>query len=227
VNLTNGPLTLIGTSSSVFVINIGGNFTVSNGGIKLSGGVQAANVVWNISGNLTITGGGAGGATFYGTALDVGGNVTVHDDTWNGEIIGGTITDTSGFKVNSFPPAPPSGIKLTKTVCALVNGSDCTSPGSVFASSLTEPAGTNVLYLIVITNTGQTTLTSVTTSDPAIPDCAGLVTISLAAGASTQYFCGETTVYNTFVNTASATGTTPSGTTVTSPGSTATVTVSG
>ena len=109
VNITNGTLTLVGNSSSVFVINVNGNFTVSNGGVVLSGGVLATNVVWNISGNLTISGGGP--ATFYGTALDINGQATVHDDTWNGELIAGTITDTSGFKVNSFPPAP-----ITQTI---------------------------------------------------------------------------------------------------------------
>jgi uncharacterized repeat protein (TIGR01451 family) len=146
-------------------------------------------------------------------------NYRFHDADNNAS---GSWSSTNSVVTSS---AAKPGIKLTKTVCALVNGSDCTSPGSVFASSLTEPAGTNVLYLIVITNTGQTTLTNVTTNDPAIPDCAGLVTGSLAAGATTQYFCGQTTVNQNFTNTASATGTTPSGTTVTSPDSSATVNV--
>jgi hypothetical protein len=105
VNVTNGTVTLSGSSSSVFVINVSGDFNVSNGGVTLSGGVSESNVVWNISGNLTITGGGP--ATFYGFALDPGGQVTVHDDTWYGEVIGGTITDTIGFTVVPPPPPPP------------------------------------------------------------------------------------------------------------------------
>jgi hypothetical protein len=104
VNMTNGTLTLNGDSTSSFVINISGNFTTSNSCIVLAGGVLPQNVVWNISGNLTITGGGCN--NYYGTALDVNGAVTVHDKTWNGELIGGTITDTSGFTVNSPPPQP-------------------------------------------------------------------------------------------------------------------------
>lgn len=133
----------------------------------------------------------------------------------------------SWSSTNSVVTSPPvnDSITVTKTVCALVNGSDCTSPGSVFAASLTEPAGTSVLWRIVITNTGQSTLTNISTDDPAIPACAGPVPGSLAAGASTQYLCGLTLVINTFTNTASASGTTPSGTTVTSPDSSATVNV--
>ena len=136
VNITDGTLTLTGSSSSVFVINVTGDFSVSNGGIVLAG-VQAANVVWNIRGNLTITGGGAGGATFYGTALDVNGTVTVHDDTWNGEIIGGTITDTSGFTVNSFP-AVSQTIQGEIFVC--VNGKPTTT--LVSGGTVSVPAAT-------------------------------------------------------------------------------------
>jgi hypothetical protein len=127
VGITDGTLTLAGNSSSVFVINVSGDFSVGNGGIVLDG-VQADNVVWNISGNLTITGGGGGGATFYGTALDVNGTVTVHDDTWNGEIIGGTITDTSGFTVNSFPQVVTQTIQGEIYEC--VNGRPTTTLAS-------------------------------------------------------------------------------------------------
>jgi choice-of-anchor A domain-containing protein len=106
VNITNGTLTINGDANSSFVINLSGDFRVSNGGVVLSGGVKPYNIAWNIGGNLTITGGGP--ATFYGEALVLGaapsGAATVHDDTWNGEIIAGTITDTSGFTVNSQVP---------------------------------------------------------------------------------------------------------------------------
>jgi hypothetical protein len=135
----------------------------------------------------------------------------------------------SWSSTNSVVTSPPvtDSITLTKTVCALVNGSDCTSPGSVFAASLTEPAGTSVLWRIVITNTGTSTLTNITTDDPAVPTCAGPVLGTLAAGASTQYLCGPTIADDTFTNTASASGTTPSGSTVTSPDASATVNVVG
>jgi hypothetical protein len=102
VHLTNGPITISGDAGSVFIINVAGDFTVSNGGVVLTGGVQPGNIVWNIGGSLTITGGGAGGANFYGFGL-VKGSATVHDDTWTGELIADGITDTSGFTVISVP----------------------------------------------------------------------------------------------------------------------------
>ncbi len=165
ISLTNGTLTLTGNASSVFVINVNGDFTVSNGGVVLSGGVLATNVVWNISGNLTISGGGAGGATFYGTALDVTGQVTVHDDTWNGEIIGGTITDTSGFTVNSFPPVTQT---ISGHIYSCANGKPTTTevPGgtlAVTAGPATIPAQPNPL---LPTNVPAGTYTMAETSPP-------------------------------------------------------------
>ncbi len=105
VSMSNGSLTLSGNANSVFVINVSGNFSTSNSDVVLSGGVLPQNVVFNIGGSLTITGGG--GETYFGTIL-VKGSATVHDKILEGELIAQEITDTSGFRVKSFPPAPVS-----------------------------------------------------------------------------------------------------------------------
>lgn len=118
-----------------------------------------------------------------------------------------------------------ASIQLEKAVCAIRNGSDCTSPNSVYRHSVSVARGTDVLFRIIITNTGKVTLTDITTTDAAIPDCAGPVVGSLAAGSAVRYFCGQTRATHSFTNTASATGTTPTGSTVTSPTSSATVDV--
>jgi hypothetical protein len=109
VSVTNGCITLNGAPGSVFIVNIPGDFNVSNGGVALTGGVVPGDVVFNIGGSLTITGGGACGERFSGFYL-VGGSATVHDDTLTGELIADGITDTSGFTVVSVPIGAIGGV---------------------------------------------------------------------------------------------------------------------
>ncbi len=104
ISLSNGALTLNGSASDVFILNVSGSLTSSNSNIAISGGLLASHVLINVSGNVTITGGGPN--NFYGTILDPNGAVTVHDKLLTGEVIGNTITDTSGFSVNFIPPPP-------------------------------------------------------------------------------------------------------------------------
>jgi hypothetical protein len=105
--LTNGSLTLSGTANDYFIINDSGNFTFSNSDMALNG-VMASHVLFNIGGNMSIMGGGQ--INFYGTFLDPFGDVQVHDDILNGEIIGQTVEDTSGFTVTNTPFTPPSSV---------------------------------------------------------------------------------------------------------------------
>jgi hypothetical protein len=107
INLSNGALTLNGSASDVFIVNVQGNITSSNSNIAISGGVTPNHVLINVSGNVTITGGGPN--NFYGTILDPTGQVTVHDKLLTGELIGNIVTDTSGFSVNYQPFTPPCG----------------------------------------------------------------------------------------------------------------------
>ena len=114
INLTNGALTLNGSASDVFIVNVTGDLTSSNSNIAISGGVTPNNVLINVSGSVTITGGGPN--NFYGTILDPNWPVNVHDKLLTGELIGNTITDTSGFSVNyDFPRVSPE-LRETGTV---------------------------------------------------------------------------------------------------------------
>jgi hypothetical protein len=112
INLTNGSLTLHGSASDIFIVNVHGSITSSNSNIALSGGITANRVLINVSGSVTINGGGPNG--FYGTILDPTGAVTVHDKMLYGELIGNTVTDTSGFSVCN-EPFLPCGCMMTTT----------------------------------------------------------------------------------------------------------------
>ena len=74
-----------------------------------------------------------------------------------------------------------------------------------------NPGGTAV-FTITVTNTGDITLTNVTVSDPLAPDCVRNVG-TLNPGQATSYQCTVTSVQNSFVNVATATGTPPPGVT--------------
>ena len=74
-----------------------------------------------------------------------------------------------------------------------------------------NPGGTAV-FTITVTNTGDITLTNVTVSDPLAPDCVRNVG-TLTPGQSISYQCTVTSVQNSFVNVATATGTPPPGVT--------------
>jgi uncharacterized repeat protein (TIGR01451 family) len=182
VNMTDGTLTLAGNSSSVFIINVSGNFTSSNSDIALSGGVLASNIVWNIGGNLTITGGGQ--EHFFGTALAVNGQANVHDKLWEGEIIAREITDTSGFRVNSFPPAPPTpdfDIEKLQRISGAF--------GEFTKSALTGEVGQTIDYEILVKDTGNTQLTLSSFTDANCETIQGGPSKALLSGERATYTC--------------------------------------
>ncbi len=187
INLSNGALTLSGCASDVFILNVAGNITSSNSNITLSGGVTANHVLINVCGNVTITGGGPN--NFYGTILDPNGQVTVHDKLLTGELIGCTITDTSGFSVcyQPFcPPTPPLAYENTGmvTICNTdlvatyvsnyrnsASSCGCLPQISVTktADASTIMAGQTAGFTVTITNNGKMTDSGVTLSDPLPP----------------------------------------------------------
>jgi uncharacterized repeat protein (TIGR01451 family) len=86
--------------------------------------------------------------------------------------------------------------------------------------SQTIPSGGTANFTIVVTNTGQLTLSNVTVSDPLAPGCnrtsadiPGLA--SMAPGASVTYSCSLANVTASFTNVATTTGTGSNGQTVT------------
>ncbi len=94
-----------------------------------------------------------------------------------------------------------------------------------WASTVAVPSGQTVFWRVSITNTGDVALTNIVTNDAGISDCAGGVTAGpLQPGQVTAYSCQSDDVTAPTTNTASATGTPPSGPDVTSSTSSASVT---
>ncbi|MEV7598822.1 hypothetical protein AB0O91_15705 [Kitasatospora sp. NPDC089797] len=150
------------------------------------------------------------------------------------DIDAGTITNTATATGTppSGPPvtSPPSSATVTATPNPALTIVKSASPTTVTAS------GQTVDYSYLVTNTGNVTLTNVSVNEtafsgtgtpPAISCPAGAA--SLAPGASITCTASYTVTQadidaGTITNTATATGTPPSGPPVTSPPSTATVT---
>lgn len=103
INMSNGNLTLQGSPSDIFIINDSGKFASSNSGMVLNG-VTPNHIVFNIAGSVAITGGGNN--NFDGTILAPNSDVSVHDKTLTGAIVGRNVSDTSGFTVNGTRAVP-------------------------------------------------------------------------------------------------------------------------
>ncbi len=113
VSLNNANLTLTGTKSDFFVVNIGGNVSlVGTAMFKLGGGVTPDHVLYNLTKSGCTVSTNIGDA-IYGTLLGPGCSFTL-DGNFYGEIIGGgsSITLMSGAVVNQRsltpPPTPPA-----------------------------------------------------------------------------------------------------------------------
>ena len=120
IKMTNGTLTLSGSANDIFIINDSGKFSSSNSSMVLTGGVTANHVLFNVAGDVSITGGG--GDNFFGTILAPSSNVSVHDKTLTGEIIGLNISDTSGFKVNGTTAVPGPSPMLASAIFVTLLG---------------------------------------------------------------------------------------------------------
>ncbi|PWT81526.1 MAG: hypothetical protein C5B58_09760 [Acidobacteria bacterium] len=92
-NLSGITLTLNGSASQSFVINVSGA-GITLGAVQLIGGLTAANVIFNVTGgNTSVT----NGVTVNGILMDINGTVTLSgNDTLNGEIISGKNISLSG-----------------------------------------------------------------------------------------------------------------------------------
>ena len=88
----------------------------------------------------------------------------------------------------------------------------------------TIASGGTATWTIVVTNTGDVTLTNVTVADPLAPNCVSSTIGTLApAASSTAYTCTLSGVTAGFTNIATATGTPPTGPNVTASASAAVI----
>jgi hypothetical protein len=132
INLGNGEhLTLSGLAGTQFVLNVGGNISLTGGngsGIDLAGGLKVNDVVINVTStssghNVTASGGSSPdpnhpgntlpNAVINGILLDVAGGIAFSPGMVNGEIIGGgnEIRLVSGSQANNIASVPePSTI---------------------------------------------------------------------------------------------------------------------
>jgi hypothetical protein len=107
-NILNAPLTLSGTASDIFVINVSGGIA-TNKPMTLSGGVLPSHVLFNLIGkwgNVLSSGGNA----LYGTFLATnGGNFNFLELNLTGALIntGGNVLFGGGTKITASAPFAP------------------------------------------------------------------------------------------------------------------------
>jgi hypothetical protein len=111
VNLGNGQtLTLHGSATDQFIINVSGNFVLNSGKILLTGGLTPDDVVFNItsSGNAVSTSGGLGNESIInGIVLAPNSGIAMAPGLIIGELIAGgaTVHLVSGASVDTSPAA--------------------------------------------------------------------------------------------------------------------------
>ena len=113
-------------------------------------------------------------------------------------LTGPNVTDNDPSTVTITPPNPAIDIRKQ------AEGTDSREFGS----------GSNVDFEVVVTNTGDVTLTNVTVMDPAVGDCAKVIG-TLNPSESATYTCTATNVVADFTNIATVTGDPPTGDQVT------------
>ena len=107
INMGSGTiLTLSGSATQSFVINVTGTSNVSFANVSLVGGLTAANVIFNVLNGDTITDNSPG--VVNGIIMDIGGMVSItNNDTVNGEIISGNqISLSNNSDVQAIQTVP-------------------------------------------------------------------------------------------------------------------------
>ena len=177
--LLNGTLTLTGSSTDVWIFQIGSTLTTATGAtVAFAGGASPCNVYWQVGSSATIQTGNnfAGnimalasitlnGGSLSGRALARNGTVTISGQE---TIISGCASGSSGVPtivvspVNSSIVCGTSGSTITKTAVVLSNGLPI--------------VGTTVTFTITGPDSGQ--------SGTAITDATGTATFTITAPAS-------------------------------------------
>jgi PEP-CTERM motif len=121
INLNNANITLVGTPSDVFVINVTGDLDLVGTASLLTSGVPNANVLYNFTGGDVSNPGKMTFNTHVGDVVDgtmLAPYYTMNlDGTWNGELIGGPLNigllSNATVNQDSFnppPSSPPPGV---------------------------------------------------------------------------------------------------------------------
>lgn len=106
INITNSShnLTINGTASDFYIINVAGNVTLTNGAITTTGGIPASHILFNLYGtNAQLT--------FQTSTSEVGtfllpfsgDQITTHGNTIDGALIGYNVSMTSGTDLTGSP----------------------------------------------------------------------------------------------------------------------------
>jgi choice-of-anchor A domain-containing protein len=105
-SLTHATLTLIGSSSSKFIINVSDDFAMSNGSLlTFDGQLDPKNVIFNIGDSTTMS----GASEFNGILLAANSAVSFSGGSAvYGELVGKSITMSGGSKIKKPKPPKPS-----------------------------------------------------------------------------------------------------------------------
>lgn len=125
INITSAShdLTISGTASDFYIINVTGNITLTGGAIQATGGIPADHILFNLTGtNAQFT--TQTPTSEVGTYLLPFSNdqITTHGNTINGALIGYNVSMTSGTCVDGCPFNPPSNVPEPLTLSLLVLG---------------------------------------------------------------------------------------------------------
>lgn len=104
-----GTLTLQGTASTTFVINVSRNFSINNGGsVKLAGGLSWDNVLFNVRGSGSTVTLAGGSQIMSGILLAANRTVSLENSAqFQGEIIADRVTLSGGAQVIRPPVVSP------------------------------------------------------------------------------------------------------------------------
>lgn len=156
----NNPLTLKGTASDVFVINVSGDATLfGRATLGLSGGVTANHVLYNFTANKGLVDIETPAAV-SGTLLAPHESIRL-DATVNGEVIAGGnfLTLLPGTKVNAVAFSPPVAPPSTSSLSGAVISNGAGLAGITIALTGTDQNGNAVQLTTTTDQNGNFTFT--------------------------------------------------------------------
>jgi uncharacterized repeat protein (TIGR01451 family) len=138
-------------------------------------------------------------ATYQVTAADLSAGSIINTATAQA-VPPGTATPISSLP--SSVTVPLGAIAIVKQVCGTEVAADCGLGGNgPWTSSVNVPQGDTAYWKVTVTNTGDTSLSNVTVTDPLVPGC-DITGITLAVGASLATYCTTPDISATVVNVA-------------------------